>query len=386
MVNDVGYTGVYYRFLSDPAAREASEPGEQGGQEQGGQGVEDASGELPVILIASSEVSYIPGTDAKFGSTAPPSTAVGPPPGYESMLAVFAGFDNEESPSAGGIYLVELNGPEPPLVPLVEIGSSVPGVKNASFSRIGEGLSFDGRFVAFWGAWGDDTRSLTLRCPEDGNRDRIEYCLDEYPEGLVVEVPVNQGIFVHDIVKQSTRSIAMAPDDFDDFLFWNFSGRVPGTGESDDDGEPPRWRSAAFLAVSSLVNPTQQDVVVHVAFKARTWLGLDEEEQMDLPIDGIYLRQVPGRRPFETLVETGMDGTLFDPDATYGGSSLPVTAMGKSKVSDTFLAGWVSMHVRAIFVSQVVVGLSLSVMRSRSPCKGPVASRPAAHDPVSREA
>lgn len=319
----LGFTGVYYRFLTDPAAGDGQDLGEEAAQD-----VEQAGDELPVILIASSEVSTIPGTTLPFGSTAPPSAAVGPPPDYESMLAVFAGFDNEESPTAGGIYLVELNGPQPPLVPLVEIGSSVPGVKGGTFNRIGEGLSFDGRFVAFWGAWGTQTNFITLCCPEDGNRDRIEYCLENYPDGLVVEVPVNQGIFVHDIVTRTTQAIATAPADFDDFLFWNFSGRVPGTGEADDDGEPPRWRSAAFLAVSSLVNPTQRDVGAHVAFKARTWLGLEEEAAMDVPVDGIYLRRVPGNRPFETLVETGMPGTLFDPAATYGGSSLPVTEMG----------------------------------------------------------
>lgn len=49
------------------------------------------------------------------------------------------------------------------------------------------------------------------------------------------------------------RAVAKTPADFDDFVYWTFSGLVPGTGESDEDGEPARWRSASFVAVSGLV-------------------------------------------------------------------------------------------------------------------------------------
>ncbi len=53
----------------------------------------------PVVLIANSD-TLIPGTNTVFGSTAPPSAA--------DRRVVFAGFDNEESPTLGGIYLAPL--------------------------------------------------------------------------------------------------------------------------------------------------------------------------------------------------------------------------------------------------------------------------------------
>ena len=37
------------------------------------------------------------------------------------------------------------------------------------FNRLGEGVSFDGRFVAFWGAWGGETKTLRPAVPEEGN-------------------------------------------------------------------------------------------------------------------------------------------------------------------------------------------------------------------------
>ena len=49
----------------------------------------------------------------------------------------------------------------------------MPGEKKARvFNRLGEGVSFDGRFVAFWGAWGAETKTLVLQCPTEGNQDR----------------------------------------------------------------------------------------------------------------------------------------------------------------------------------------------------------------------
>ncbi|MCU0306141.1 MAG: hypothetical protein MUC56_18955, partial [Thermoanaerobaculales bacterium] len=58
----IGRTGVYYRGLT--------------------------GGTSPVVLIANSRDTKIPGTSTVFGSTAPPSAASG--------KAVFAGFDNEQ--------------------------------------------------------------------------------------------------------------------------------------------------------------------------------------------------------------------------------------------------------------------------------------------------
>ena len=297
-------TGVYYRDLTDAAI-----PG------PGATTLAPAGGTSPVILIADTK-TLIPGTSTLFGSTAPPSAA--------GRRAVFAGFDIEAAPTLGGIYQAPLSGAKPPLTALVKIGDKVPGETNEVFDKLGEGLSFDGRFVAFWGAWGSETRALLLVCPTEGNRDRVAYCNAQHPDGFATTVPANQGIFVHDTWLRVTYAVAKTADDFDDFVYWNFSGRVPGTGGSeDDDGEPARWRSASFVAVSGLVYDGLDDATFHAAFKARTGAT-----------NGIYLRRGPGRTKFQTVVETGMSGTVFDPAAVASDEEtgetvvLPVTEMG----------------------------------------------------------
>ena len=310
VVGTVGHTGVFYRDLEfDPMT----------------------GGDSPPVLIANNEVSEIPGTGGVlFGSTAPPSAALVPPQ-FEQSMAVFAGFDNEDDPTAGGIYLAAIGVTLPDLIPLVEIGSQVPGEgPGAVFNRLGEGVSFDGRFVAFWGAWGEDTRDLLLMCPEDGNADLIAYCLKLHPDGFATTVPVNQGIFVYDLVTDSTMTVAKtSPDGYTDFLYWNFSGRAPGTGGGDDDGELARWRSSAFVATSGRVDRTLEDPNYHAAFKARTTEYDAELDTYVDPVDGIYVQSGPGNRPVRTLVETGMDGTIFDAEAIdpLTLSPLPVTEM-----------------------------------------------------------
>ena len=316
----IGKTGVYYRDLMN-----AWIPLD-------GTGLEPAGGTNPVVLIANNADTLIPGTDTVFGSTAPPSAA--------DRKAVFAGFDIEEAPTKGGIYLAPLTGTAPPLTTLVGIGGQVPGEqKGVVFDRPGEGVSFDGRFVAFWGAWGSDTdtKTLILQCREDGNADRVAFCNEQYPEGYETTVPVHQGIFVVDTWLPAAnpgriRAVAKTPTDFDDFVYWNFSGLVPGTGESDEDGEPARWRSASFVAVSGLVDGKLTDATFHAAFKSRTGAVVDGAYVN--PVDGIYLRQGPGVLPIVTLVEAGMEGTLIDPEAVYLDEEtgetmvLPVTEMG----------------------------------------------------------
>ena len=66
---------------------------------------------------------------------------------------------------------------QPKLKALISIGSQVPGEpKNTKFNKLGEGVSFDGRFVAFWGAWGAENKTVRLYCPKEGNKDRKKYC------------------------------------------------------------------------------------------------------------------------------------------------------------------------------------------------------------------
>ncbi len=261
-------------------------------------------GRSAIQLIGNSATTRIPGKRLLFGSLAPPSAAMG--------KAVFAGFDNEWAPTAGGIYLVEQLTPTPPLRALVSIGDAVPDeAAGEGFRLIGEGLSFDGRLVSFWAAWGTQMRTLHLPCPREGSAARIAYCQSLYPNGYLTQVPMKQGIFVHDIQTRTTRMVARTGGEFADFLFWNFSGRIPGMGEGDegDEGEGARWRSSAFTAVDGL------GATARTLFKAVTTNGKT----------GLYGRDLPGNRAIFTVLDTDSNGQKVDPEAPFGSK---VVALG----------------------------------------------------------
>lgn len=300
----IAKTGVFYRVLTNAVA----------------------GGYLPVQLIANSDTE-IPGLPSgirkKFGSfdsTSPPSAAAG--------KAVFVGLDNEANPSYGGIYQAPLSQPPEQLTLLIGLGTRVPGLTGPSFSRLGEGLSYDGHFAAFWGAWGNSTKTVRLYCPTEGNKDRIAYCkssdsgstFDQATGNWYQEkpVPINQGIFVYDSQTGQIWMVARTNRDFDDFIYWNFSGRTPGTGgggEDEDDGEPARWRSAAFVAVSGS----------SVAFKARTG-NIDRLTHVYVnPVDGIYLQR-NGTSQLETVLDTTMPGRTLDTDEAPAG--IQITELG----------------------------------------------------------
>lgn len=288
--DSIGKTGVFFR---DPVG---------------------SAGLAPVQLVANVN-TVIPNlplgvSGIKFGSTAPPSAAA------DKM--VFAGFDDEGAPTYGGIYLAPLVA-NPTLTTLVGIGDPVPGETAATFNRFSEALSFDGRYVAFWGAWGSETIRLWLDCPTDGNKDVLAYCRDNYGDNYPVTVPANQGIFVIDTQTGTKVRVARTGETFSDFVFWNFSGKPPGVGGSEegDDGEPPRWRNTAFVAVSAGPRDTFM-----VAFKARTG-AIDPVENNYLnPIDGIYLGDAT---EIITVLDTTTDGQEIDPAAPAGSK---VTALG----------------------------------------------------------
>lgn len=246
---------------------------------------------------------------------------------------VFVGLDDEANPGCGGIFRAPLAA-DPPLTTLVAIGSVVPGAPDATFTRLGEGLSYDGRYVGFWGAWGDATRTVRLDCPAEGNRDRVDYCnhTGRFAGGLgdprsvcdgvgpcyqEAEVPVDQGIFVHDVRTGQTRPVAVTGGAIEDLVYWGYSGRVPGASGSEgddgghdegDDGEAVRWRSSSYLAVSS------SGGTVRTAFKAKSGA-----------VDGIYLSRRPGQMPLIRVVDTTMAGLDLDPEAPAGST---ITAVG----------------------------------------------------------
>ena len=311
-VADIPKTGVFYRTLTN-------EPIQIDGAV-----LEPAGGMSEVVLIANNTETIIPGTDPQviFGSTSPPSAAEG--------KAVFAGFDNEENPTLGGIYLAPIGVSKPPLTTLVRIGDQVPGErKGAVFNKLGEGVAFDGRYVAFWGAWGT-MQTIRLHCPTEGNKDRIAYCLAQCPEpqGCSAEAPVNQGIFLHDTATGDTSAVAKAPTSYGDFLFWNFSGMVPGVGEgeegSDEDGEPARWRSSAFIAVSGK----------RTAFKAVSGNLL-----------GVYLSNEPGQAAI-TVLDNRTDGPVLDPEAPAGST---VTEVGLER--EGLRGDWLAVSAKMAMAS-----------------------------------
>ena len=312
----IGKTGVYFRNTKNDGKKKKTP--------------------LPNVLVANTD-TIIPNGDGltKFGSTAPPSAA--------GKNMVFAGFDNEETPSMGGIYLAPLvEGPT--LIPLVVYGGQVPGQpEGTTFNRLSEGVSFNGRYAAFWGAWGTQMRTKILTCPTDGNKELIAYCL-KHDDNKEVQVPINQGFFVTDIKKGVTVPIAMTTlDGFEDFLYWNYSGHVPGGSEPDEEGEDaeaPRWRNATFVAVDQYNPSTVRFRSVFKGTKA-------ELNSKGLPLQGIYLANgpQPSLDSHIALVDTNTLGSAVDPSVAAMSSDtdpLVVTAVGIER--DGLRANWLAFN------------------------------------------
>lgn len=94
---------------------------------------------------------------------------------------------------------------------------------------------------------------------------------------------MNQGIFVHDTRTGTTSKIVTTGKEKLDFLFWVFSGRPSGTGDSDEAEEQA------------------------TAFKALLTGGAQ----------GIFLRPTP-TAALRTVLLTGSDARLLDPEAPTG--------------------------------------------------------------------
>lgn len=308
-VDGLGRTGIYFR---------------------------DVVGTMPIPytgLIASSNM-LIPnqpaGGTVKFGSTAPPSAANG--------FVYFTGLDIEEAPTLGGIYRAPIAS-MPALQVVVGIGDQVPGeAPGTGFGAFGEALSLnsDGSRMAFWASWGTETFQKTLLCPVDGNPDLIAYCNQIHPTGLVVDIPVNQGVFVYDLATQAIDPVARTGrEGVEDMLFWVFSGRPPGVGGSTEPGEElARWRAGSFVALNApATGPVQ------VVFKAER-----------NGTNGLYLREgTVNGLPLMTVAEVGStSGTLIDPLAPAG--SL-VSAVGVER--DGFRNGRLAVTVSMLYVDPV---------------------------------
>ncbi len=313
--NLVGKTGVFYR---DFAAK---------------------GGTAPIELIASS-FKLIPGSNMLFGSTAPPSAG--------GMYAVFAGYDNERQPTKGGIYRARLGKKPIALETVVKIGDPVPGAAGQKFGRFGEAISVssNGRHVLFWGGWGVP-RTVTLICPAEGNAAMREACAEAEPTG---EVPTYQGFFLRDMQSKTTIVIAKTGDMVDgrkieDFVYWNFSGRVPGKGHGGEEDpeetlELARWRSTSFGAVSGTGAPGMS--VVKARFENNK-NGIDDEH-------ALLLRDVKPSRVGDLvpLLRTGDLGAMVDPEAPAGAV---ISALGIER--DGFRGNWLAVNVSMLVASDV---------------------------------
>lgn len=275
--NGTSMTGIYFRKITDSAP----------------------TAKTKVVADTTMLIPGQPVGGVTFGSTAPPSAS--------AEDVVFLGLDNEEHPTLGGIYRAPLAA-KPPLETLVTLSDPVPGeAAGTSFRQIGEALSYDGRFLGFWGAWGDEMRDILLICPTDGQPDVVAYCQATYPQGYATQVPVHQGFFVLDTQSRQLYAAAKTGATYQDFLYWTFSGKPPGKGDADaEDPEPPRWRSAAFISAFHKSGAKAQ-----VAFKGR--LATPQT------VDGLYLTTVPAKNPsITTLVDTTTPARQIDPAAPAG--------------------------------------------------------------------
>jgi hypothetical protein len=322
-VAGVGKTGVFYR---DFAAK---------------------GGIAPIELIASS-FTNIPGCTpitspaCLFGSTAPPSAG--------GKYAVFAGYDNEQAPTLGGIYRARLGRKPVVLETVVKIGDTVPGT-DATFDRFGEAMSVssNGRHVLFWGGWGG-TVGVPLICPDEGSEPMRKACDDatndatEAGEDTMGQVPKYQGFFLRDMQRGTTTVVARTGDMIDgreikDFVYWNFSGRVPGKGHGGEEDpeetlELARWRSTSFGAVSGSGAPGM------TVIKARLVDGNDALLLRDVKPSGVG-ELVP-------LLRTGDLGAMVDPEAPAGAV---ITALGIER--DGFRGNWLAVNVSMLVASDM---------------------------------
>jgi hypothetical protein len=313
-VGGAGKTGVFYR---DFAAK---------------------GGAAPIELIASS-FTKIPDSQTNFGSTAPPSAG--------GKYAVFAGYDNEQTPNKGGIYRARLGKKPIVLETVVKIGDQVPGeARNTKFDRFGEAISVssNGRHVLFWGGWGGE-KTVTLVCPAEGNAAMREACAAAPNQG---KVPNAQGFFLRDMQSRTTIVIAKTGDVVDgrtieDFVYWNFSGRVLGKGHGGEEDpeetlELARWRSTSFGAVSGTGAPGMSVVKARVEDNNN---GIDDEH-------ALLLRDVKPYRAGDLvpLLRTGDLGAMVDPEAPAGAV---ISALGIER--DGFRGNWLAINVSMLVPS-----------------------------------
>jgi hypothetical protein len=228
----------------------------------------------------------------------------------------------------------------------------VPGAAGQKFERFGEAISVssNGRHVLFWGGWGG-SRDVPLACPAEGNADMRAFCATLTPAGTTGQVPKYQGFFLRDMQSRTTIVIAKTGDIVDgrkleDFVYWNFSGRVPGKGHGGEEDpeetlELARWRSTSFGAVSGTGAPGMSVVKARVEDNNN---GIDDEH-------ALLLRDVKPAQAGDLvpLLRTGDLGARVDPEAPDGAV---ISALGIER--DGFRGNWLAVNVSMLVPSAEV--------------------------------
>lgn len=296
--NKVGQTGVYFR---DMVASGGTAPVVK---------IAERGDAIPAHAIPAGYTG-----SGVFGSTSPPSAAGG--------KMVFTGLDVEEAPKAGGIFMAPLTA-SPTLTTVAGFNTVVPKNGAYTLSAFGEGLSFDGRYVGFWGGWGTETFARQVQCATDGNPVVIAACKAQDTSGTAGDgiytfnVLKNQGIFLADTALNKLYLVAQTGDLYDDFLFWNFSGNAgQGSGEENEDEEGARWRSSAFIAIdgNNVVFKAAQGYVDGIQGKTGGTSGL---------FGALDVSDAFSYDDLFTIIKTGMDGGLLDPMA----AGIPIVSLG----------------------------------------------------------
>ena len=278
---------------------------------------------------------------------------------------VFTGLDVEDAPTAGGIFMAPLTA-NPTLTTVAGFQTVVPKNGPYTLTAFGEGLSFDGRYVGFWGGWGTDTFERQVQCATDGNAIVRQACLDQDNNGTAndgfytFDVLVNQGIFLADTSLNKLFLVAQTGSLYDDFLFWNFSGNAgQGGGDDSEDLEGARWRSSAFLAIygNDVVFKAAQGYVNGGYGKTGGTSGLFGAQDVS---DAFSYHDL------FTIMTTGMDGGLLDPKA----AGMDIVSLGIER--DGFRNGRLALSTpawRALSTARTSAGPASTWRASPSPAR-----------------
>ncbi len=328
--------------------------------------VRDLAGQEDVLREVISTEMDIPGST--LAKSQPRVEYIGAPSACDNNL-VFLALDDYERPSHGGIYRTTFftnpgvaNGSSSTptdLVPVVRLGDAVPGVDHPEqFEELGEAISINGRWIAFWGAWNHDNHEVRFDCPsEEEDPELAKYCQHEenlalHHDGFEVHVRDHQGIFVYDIETGTTVLVAQTGNhdgDIDSFVTWEFSGTVPNDGHDDhlgggnnhDDGIPTdqseraRWRMKTFAAIETATSFGSDESHFRIAFKGFIHNHFDKTFMPPRPIESIFMAEGPVGDAPVVIVSTGDLGSTLDPDAPEG-STIRALGMEREALRD----GW----------------------------------------------